>query len=185
MLTTDDLGQTDRGAMVELGHAVVDDPALFLLFLGYLALRSAGRPGAGPVQRDRVMALVLVPFIHLTVTCSAPCIRSQSCSSRALFPRCRPVLTALLMGFGATTLLYLQFVSLRRDRAGVKPTEDAANDMPDTGGFMIAGYAVATIICGYAVSLLIRARKAERARVAEEGRQGRLVGDTPEASSRL
>jgi hypothetical protein len=36
------------------------------------------------------------------------------------------------------------------------------NDLPDNGGFQIAGYVVTTIIyLGYTVSLLLRARKAE------------------------
>lgn len=37
------------------------------------------------------------------------------------------------------------------------------NDLPDNGRFMVAAYVVATLIyLGYTVSLLVRARKAER-----------------------
>lgn len=36
-------------------------------------------------------------------------------------------------------------------------------DLPDNGGYMVAGYLVATIIyLSYAVSLFVRARRAER-----------------------
>jgi heme exporter protein C len=81
------LGKADLGHLVDLGRAPVADLFLFFLLLGYQVLRSAIRV---PTERARlsavvgIMAMVLVPFIHLSVYLFRGCTRSRSCSSRAL-----------------------------------------------------------------------------------------------------
>lgn len=105
---------------------------LFLLFLGYLALRSALDDRG---ERSRysavigVMALVLVPFIHLTVYLFRT-LHPQPIVLKPSAPSLPPeMLTTLLMGFGATTLLYLGFVSLRYGiELARETTEDARHD---------------------------------------------------------
>jgi heme exporter protein C len=105
---------------------------LFLLFLGYLALRSALDDRG---ERSRysavigVMALVLVPFIHLTVYLFRT-LHPQPIVLKPSAPSLPPeMLTTLLMGFGATTLLYLGFVSLRYGIGLAREaTEDARHE---------------------------------------------------------
>jgi heme exporter protein C len=105
---------------------------LSLLFLGYLALRSALDDRG---ERSRysavigVMALVLVPFIHLTVYLFRT-LHPQPIVLKPSAPSLPPeMLTTLLMGFGATTLLYLGFVSLRYGIGLAREaTEDARHE---------------------------------------------------------
>lgn len=89
---------------------------LFLLFLGYMTLRSAVRD---PAERARfsavvgIMGMVLVPFLHLSVYLfrtlhPKPIILKPS--SPSLPPE---MLRTLLLGFLAATMLYLGFVVLR------------------------------------------------------------------------
>ena len=101
---------------------------LFLLFLGYLALRSAlddrGERGRYSAVLG-VMALVLVPFIHLTVYLFRT-LHPQPIVLKPSAPSLPPeMLTTLLMGFGATSLLYLGFVTLRY---GIALAREAAED---------------------------------------------------------
>ncbi len=89
---------------------------LFLLFLGYMTLRAAMED---PAERARfsavvgIMGMVLVPFIHLSVYLfrtlhPKPIVLKPSAPS--LPPE---MLRTLLMGFVATTILYLGFVMTR------------------------------------------------------------------------
>lgn len=89
---------------------------LFLLFLGYMTLRSAI---GDPAERARfsavvgIMGMVLVPFIHLSVYLfrtlhPMPIVLKPSTPS--LPPE---MLRTLLLGFLASTVLYLGFVTLR------------------------------------------------------------------------
>jgi len=97
---------------------------LYLLFAGYFALRSALRD---PVERARfgavigVMAMVLVPFIHLTVYLfrsqhPMPVLGRPPCPPDT--PNCAPslpwvLLRPLLLSFLVFTILYLGFVTIR------------------------------------------------------------------------
>ena len=89
---------------------------LFLLFLGYLTLRNALRD---PAERARLsavlgmMALVLVPFVHLSVYL----FRTLHPTPIVLKPS-RPslppeMLRTLMLSLGAYTLLYVGFVTRR------------------------------------------------------------------------
>ena len=89
---------------------------LFLLFVGYMTLRSAVHD---PAERARfaavlgIMGMVLVPFIHLSVYLfrtlhPMPIVLKPS--SPSLPPE---MLRTLLLGFLATTVLYVGFVVLR------------------------------------------------------------------------
>ncbi|HSE28190.1 MAG TPA: cytochrome c biogenesis protein CcsA [Gemmatimonadales bacterium] len=89
---------------------------LFLLFLGYLTLRAAVRE---PVERARfsavlgIMALVLVPFIHLSVYLFRT-LHPQPILLKPSRPSLPPeMLRTLLTSMGVYTLLYLGFVTLR------------------------------------------------------------------------
>jgi heme exporter protein C len=105
---------------------------LFLLFLGYLSLRSALDDRGERARYSAVigvMALVLVPFIHLTVYLFRT-LHPQPIVLKPSAPSLPPeMLTTLLLGFGATTLLYLGFVSLRYGIALAREaTEDARHE---------------------------------------------------------
>lgn len=89
---------------------------LFLLFLGYMTLRSAVHD---PAERARfsavvgIMGMALVPFIHLSVYLfrtlhPMPIVLKPSAPS--LPPE---MLRTLLLGFLAATVLYVGFVVLR------------------------------------------------------------------------
>ncbi len=89
---------------------------LFLLFVGYMTLRSAVHD---PAERARfaavlgIMGMVLVPFIHLSVYLfrtlhPMPIVLKPS--SPSLPPE---MLRTLLLGFLASTVLYVGFVVLR------------------------------------------------------------------------
>jgi heme exporter protein C len=89
---------------------------LFLLFLGYLTLRAAVRE---PVERARfsavlgIMALVLVPFIHLSVYLFRT-LHPQPILLKPSRPSLPPeMLRTLLTSMGVYTLLYLGYVTLR------------------------------------------------------------------------
>ncbi len=89
---------------------------LFLLFLGYLTLRAAVRD---PVERARfsavlgIMALVLVPFIHLSVYLFRT-LHPQPILLKPSRPSLPPaMLRTLLVSMGTYTVLYLGFVTLR------------------------------------------------------------------------
>ena len=106
---------------------------LFLLFLGYHALRAALRD---PVERARfsavlgIMALVLVPFIHLSVYLFRT-LHPQPILLKPGRPSLPPeMLRTLLVSMAVYTLLYLGFVTLRygiglRRAAGLREAGDA------------------------------------------------------------
>jgi heme exporter protein C len=106
---------------------------LFLLFLGYLTLRAAVRE---PVERARfsavlgIMALVLVPFIHLSVYLFRT-LHPQPILLKPSRPSLPPeMLRTLLTSMGVYTLLYLGFVTLRygiglRRAAQLREADDA------------------------------------------------------------
>lgn len=106
---------------------------LFLLFLGYLTLRAAVRE---PVERARfsavlgIMALVLVPFIHLSVYLFRT-LHPQPILLKPSRPSLPPeMLRTLLTSMGVYTLLYLGFVTLRygiglRRAAALREADDA------------------------------------------------------------
>jgi heme exporter protein C len=89
---------------------------LYLLFLGYLALRSAIDDRNERARYSSViglMSLVLVPFIHLTVYLFRT-LHPQPIVLKPSAPSLPPeMLISLLWGVGAATLLYLGFVTLR------------------------------------------------------------------------
>lgn len=89
---------------------------LFLLFLGYMTLRSAIHD---PAERARfsavvgIMGMVLVPFIHLSVYLFRT-LHPKPIVLKASAPSLPPeMLRTLLLGFLAATVLYLGFVVLR------------------------------------------------------------------------
>lgn len=106
---------------------------LFLLFLGYHALRAALRD---PVERARfsavlgIMALVLVPFIHLSVYLFRT-LHPQPILLKPSRPSLPPeMLRTLLVSMAVYTLLYLGFVTLRygiglRRAASLREADDA------------------------------------------------------------
>ncbi len=89
---------------------------LVLLFLGYLALRSALDDRSERARYSAVigvMALVLVPFIHLTVYLFRT-LHPQPIVLKPSAPSLPPeMLSTLLLGFVATSVMYLGFVTLR------------------------------------------------------------------------
>ncbi len=106
---------------------------LFLLFLGYLTLRAAVRD---PVERARfsavlgIMALVLVPFIHLSVYLFRT-LHPQPILLKPSRPSLPPeMLRTLLTSMGVYTVLYLGYVTLRygiglRRAAQLREADDA------------------------------------------------------------
>jgi heme exporter protein C len=89
---------------------------LFLLFLGYMTLRSAIHD---PAERARfsavvgIMGMVLVPFIHLSVYLFRT-LHPKPIVLKASAPSLPPeMLRTLLLGFLVATVLYLGFVVLR------------------------------------------------------------------------
>lgn len=106
---------------------------LFLLFLGYLTLRAAVRE---PVERARfsavlgIMALVLVPFIHLSVYLFRT-LHPQPILLKPSRPSLPPeMLRTLLTSMGVYTVLYLGYVTLRygiglRRAAQLREADDA------------------------------------------------------------
>lgn len=103
---------------------------LFFLLLGYHTLRAALRE---PAERARfsavlgIMAMVLVPFIHLSVYLwrglhPAPILIKPSRPS--LPPE---MLRTLLLGFAIFTLLYVGFVTLRYGIQLARDTREAAD----------------------------------------------------------
>ncbi len=105
---------------------------LFLLFLGYLSLRSALDDRS---ERGRysavigVMALVLVPFIHLTVYLFRT-LHPQPIVLKPSAPSLPPeMLITLLSGIAVAGVLYLGFVSMRYGIALAREvTEDARHE---------------------------------------------------------
>lgn len=99
---------------------------LFLLFLGYMTLRSALTDQAERARFSAVvgiMGMILVPFIHLSVYLfrtlhPKPIVLKPSAPS--LPPE---MLRTLLLGFVATTVLYLGFVVLRYGMARMQVAE--------------------------------------------------------------
>jgi heme exporter protein C len=106
---------------------------LFLLFLGYLTLRAAVRD---PLERARfsavlgIMALVLVPFIHLSVYLFRT-LHPQPILLKPGRPSLPPeMLRTLLVSMAAYTVLYLGLVTLRygiglRRAATLREADDA------------------------------------------------------------
>jgi len=89
---------------------------LFLLFLGYLTLRAAVRE---PVERARfsavlgIMALVLVPFIHLSVYLFRT-LHPQPVVLKPSAPSLPPeMLQTLLLSMAVFTVLYIGLVTAR------------------------------------------------------------------------
>ena len=89
---------------------------LFLLFVGYMTLRSAIQD---PAERARfsavvgIMGMVLVPFIHVSVYLFRT-LHPQPVVLKPSAPSMPPVmLRALLIGFLASTILYIGFVTVR------------------------------------------------------------------------
>lgn len=89
---------------------------LFLLFVGYMTLRSAIHD---PAERARfsavvgIMGMVLVPFLHLSVYLFRT-LHPRPIVLKPSAPSLPPVmLRTLLLGFLASTVLYLGFVVLR------------------------------------------------------------------------
>jgi heme exporter protein C len=89
---------------------------LFLVFVGYMTLRSAIQD---PAERARfsavvgIMGMVLVPFIHVSVYLFRT-LHPQPIILKASAPSLPPVmLRTLLLGFIASTILYLGFVTAR------------------------------------------------------------------------
>jgi heme exporter protein C len=108
---------------------------LFLLFVGYLVLRGA-LPDAGVRARYSavlgVMALVLVPFIHVTVYWfrtlhPAPVVMKPEAPSLP-----GVMLVTLLSSLAAFTVLYLGFVMQRYALAALEEAraEEAAGGIP-------------------------------------------------------
>jgi heme exporter protein C len=89
---------------------------LFLLFLGYMTLRSAVHD---PAERARfsavvgIMGMVLVPFIHMSVYLFRT-LHPKPIVLKPSTPSLPPdMLRTLLAGFAASTVLYLGFVTVR------------------------------------------------------------------------
>ena len=101
---------------------------LYLLFLGYLALRSAIDDRSERARYSAViglMSLVLVPFIHLTVYLfrtlhPQPIVLKPSAPSLP-----SDMLISLLWGVGAASILYLGFVTMRY---GIGLAQEALED---------------------------------------------------------
>jgi len=101
---------------------------LFLLFLGYLALRSAIDDRSERARYSAViglMSLVLVPFIHLTVYLFRT-LHPQPIVLKPSAPSLPPdMLITLLWGVGAASLVYLGWVTLRY---GIGLAQEALED---------------------------------------------------------
>jgi len=89
---------------------------LFLLFLGYMTLRSAVHD---PAERARfsavvgIMGMVLVPFIHLSVYLFRT-LHPKPIVLKPSTPSLPPeMLRTLMAGFLASTILYVGFVTVR------------------------------------------------------------------------
>ena len=103
---------------------------LFFLLLGYHTLRGAVRE---PSERARfsailgIMAMVLVPFIHLSVYLWRG-LHPQPILMKPSSPSLAPeMLRTLLTGFGVFSLLYLGFVTLRYGIHLAQDAEEAAD----------------------------------------------------------
>lgn len=101
---------------------------LYLLFLGYLSLRSAIDDRNERARYSAViglMSLVLVPFIHITVYLFRT-LHPQPIVLKPSAPSLPPeMLITLLWGVGAATLLYFGFVTLRY---GIGLAQEARED---------------------------------------------------------
>ena len=101
---------------------------LYLLFLGYLALRSAIDDRSERARYSSViglMSLVLVPFIHLTVYLFRT-LHPQPIVLKPSAPSLPPeMLISLLWGVGAASILYLGFVTMRY---GIGLAQEALED---------------------------------------------------------
>jgi heme exporter protein C len=101
---------------------------LYLLFLGYLSLRSAIDDRNERARYSAViglMSLVLVPFIHITVYLFRT-LHPQPIVLKPSAPSLPPeMLITLLWGVGAASLLYLGFVTLRY---GIGLAQEARED---------------------------------------------------------
>jgi heme exporter protein C len=101
---------------------------LYLLFLGYLALRSAIDDRSERARYSAViglMSLVLVPFIHLTVYLFRT-LHPQPIVLKPSAPSLPPeMLISLLWGVGAASILYLGFVTMRY---GIGLAQEALED---------------------------------------------------------
>ena len=89
---------------------------LFLLFLGYMTLRSAVHD---PAERARfsavvgIMGMVLVPFIHLSVYLFRT-LHPKPIVLKPSTPSLPPeMLRTLMAGFAASTIVYIGFVTVR------------------------------------------------------------------------
>ena len=102
---------------------------LYLLFLGYLALRSAIDDRSERARYSAViglMSLVLVPFIHLTVYLFRT-LHPQPIVLKPSAPSLPPeMLISLLWGVGAASILYLGFVTMRY---GIGLAQEALEDV--------------------------------------------------------
>lgn len=101
---------------------------LYLLFLGYLSLRSAIDDRNERARYSAViglMSLVLVPFIHITVYLFRT-LHPQPIVLKPSAPSLPPeMLITLLWGVGAASLLYFGFVTLRY---GIGLAQEARED---------------------------------------------------------
>jgi len=101
---------------------------LYLLFLGYMALRSAIDDRSERARYSAViglMSLVLVPFIHLTVYLFRT-LHPQPIVLKPSAPSLPPeMLISLLWGVGAASILYLGFVTMRY---GIGLAQEALED---------------------------------------------------------
>lgn len=103
---------------------------LFFLLLGYHTMRAAIRE---PLERARfsavlgIMALVLVPFIHLSVYLWRG-LHPQPILLKPSAPSLPPeMLRTLLVSFGVFTLLYVGFVTVRYGIQLARDLKEAAN----------------------------------------------------------
>ena len=104
---------------------------LFLLFLGYLALRAALHDSGERARFSAVLGLLglaLVPFIHLSVYLFRT-LHPRPILLKPSAPSLPPdMLRTLLIALGVYTLLYLGFVMLRYGIALAQEAEEAARD---------------------------------------------------------
>ena len=104
---------------------------LFLLFVGYLALRAAVQDHGERARFSAVvgiMGLVLVPFIHLSVYLFRT-LHPQPILLKPSAPSMPPeMLRTLLCGSGAFTILYSGFLTLRYGLARVEHLREGTRD---------------------------------------------------------
>ena len=104
---------------------------LFVLFVGYLALRAAVQDHGERARFSAVvgiMGLVLVPFIHLSVYLFRT-LHPQPVLLKPSAPSMPPeMLRALLSGMAAFTVLYIGFVVLRYGLARLDNLREGAGD---------------------------------------------------------